>query len=168
MATVLDRLVRKELVRRRMDGRKIRFTPVGSPGAHAAVLMRQAMAAGSDPETALVTFAETLTPAEAATLRAGPRVGAGLDRRSAPHWPRRAHPGAGGQIIRTSMNAMPTHMTTWLTSSSHGMATSASIPGGDRRPAVRAHRPPDPGHRSWRRPERGSRGARRPCSARPA
>ena len=69
VATVLDRLVRKELVHRRMDGRKIRFTPVGSPGAHAAVLMRQAMAVGSDPDAALATFAQTLTPSEVATLR---------------------------------------------------------------------------------------------------
>jgi len=69
VATVLDRLVHKGLVRRRMDGRKIRFAPVGSPDAHAAVLMRQAMAEGPDPEAALVTFAQTLSRAEVATLR---------------------------------------------------------------------------------------------------
>lgn len=78
VATVLDRLVRKELVHRRMDGRKIRFTPVGSPGAHAAVLMRQAMAVGSDPDTALATFAWSLSPSEAATLRRA-LGGAGLE-----------------------------------------------------------------------------------------
>jgi predicted transcriptional regulator len=70
VATVLDRLVRKELVRRRKDGRKVRYTPVGSPGAHAAVLMRQAMDVGSDPDAALVNFAQTLSTSEAATLRA--------------------------------------------------------------------------------------------------
>jgi predicted transcriptional regulator len=69
VATVLDRLVHKELVRRRMDGGKIRFSAVGSPGAHAAVLMRQAMAEGPDPEAALASFARTLSPAELATLR---------------------------------------------------------------------------------------------------
>jgi predicted transcriptional regulator len=69
VATVLDRLVRKELVHRRLDGRKIRFTPVGSPGAHAAVLMRQAMEVGSDPGAALATFVRTLSPSEVATLR---------------------------------------------------------------------------------------------------
>jgi len=69
VATVLDRLVHKELVRRRMDGGKIRFSAVGSPGAHAAVLMRQAMAEGPDPDAALATFARTLSPAELATLR---------------------------------------------------------------------------------------------------
>ena len=69
VATVLDRLVRKGLVLRRMDGRRIRFAPVGSPDAHAAVLMRQAMAEGPDPEATLVTFAQSLSPTEVATLR---------------------------------------------------------------------------------------------------
>jgi predicted transcriptional regulator len=69
VATVLDRLVHKELVRRRMDGRIIRFAAVGTGGSHTAVLMHQALAAGADPETALVRFAATLSPAEAATLR---------------------------------------------------------------------------------------------------
>ncbi|MGO9028860.1 MAG: BlaI/MecI/CopY family transcriptional regulator [Acidimicrobiales bacterium] len=69
VATVLDRLVRKGLVRRRMDGRIIRFSAVGSQGAHAAVLMRQAMAVGTDTDAALVSFARTLSPSEAATLR---------------------------------------------------------------------------------------------------
>ncbi len=69
VATVLDRLVHKGLVRRRMDGGKIRFSAVGSPGAHAAVLMRQAMAEGPDPGAALASFARTLSPAELVTLR---------------------------------------------------------------------------------------------------
>jgi predicted transcriptional regulator len=69
VATVLDRLVRKGLVRRRMDGRRIRFSAVGSQGAHAAVLMRQAMAVGHDTDAALVSFARSLSPTEAATLR---------------------------------------------------------------------------------------------------
>jgi predicted transcriptional regulator len=69
VATVLDRLVHKNLVRRRMDGGKIRFSAVGSSGAHAAVLMRQAMAEGPDPDAALATFARTLSPSEVATLR---------------------------------------------------------------------------------------------------
>lgn len=78
VATVLDRLVRKELVHRRKDGGRVHYTPVGSPGAHAAVLMRQAMAVGSDPDAALSTFARTLTPSEAATLRQA-LGGAGLE-----------------------------------------------------------------------------------------
>jgi len=70
VATVLDRLVHKGLVRRRMDGRSIRFAPIGTQGAHAAVLMRQALSNGDDPTAALERFAETLSPEEAAVLRA--------------------------------------------------------------------------------------------------
>jgi predicted transcriptional regulator len=84
VATVLDRLVRKELVRRRMDGRKIRYSAVGSPGAHAAVLMRQAMDAGPDPEAALVTFVQSLSTSEAAALRRG-LGSSGLDPASSGH-----------------------------------------------------------------------------------
>lgn len=69
VATVLDRLVHKGLVRRRMDGRSIRFSAVGSGGAHTAVLMREALAAGNDPDAALARFAEILSPEEAAVLR---------------------------------------------------------------------------------------------------
>ena len=70
VATVLDRLVRKGLVQRRTDGRRIRFSAVGSQGAHAAVLMRQAMDGGEDADAALVSFARSLPPGQAAILRA--------------------------------------------------------------------------------------------------
>jgi predicted transcriptional regulator len=69
VATVLDRLVRKGLIRRRMDGRVIRFAAVGTRGAHTAVLMHEALAAGPDPDSALLRFAETLSPEEASILR---------------------------------------------------------------------------------------------------
>jgi predicted transcriptional regulator len=69
VATVLDRLVHKGLVRRRMDGRTIRFAAVGTPGAHTAVLMHEALSHGEDPGSALVHFAGTLSPEEAAVLR---------------------------------------------------------------------------------------------------
>ncbi len=69
VATVLDRLVHKGLVRRRVDGRTIRFAAIGSQGAHTAALMHEALTAGHDPDSALVRFAEILSPAEAATLR---------------------------------------------------------------------------------------------------
>jgi len=75
VATVLDRLVHKGLVRREMEGRHIRFTPIGSPGAHTAVLMHEALAAGSDRSTALVRFAQNLSPAEVAVLRRSLRAG---------------------------------------------------------------------------------------------
>jgi predicted transcriptional regulator len=68
VATVLDRLVHKGLVRRRKDGRTVRFAAVGTGGAHTAVLMHQALASGSDADAALVRFAETLSPAEAEVL----------------------------------------------------------------------------------------------------
>ena len=70
MATVLDRLVHKGLVRRRMDGRAIRFAANGSQGAHTAVLMHETLSRGDDPEAALARFAEILSPEEAAVLRA--------------------------------------------------------------------------------------------------
>jgi predicted transcriptional regulator len=57
-------------VQRRMDGRSIRFTPVGTQGAHAAMLMREALSdGGRHSATALRHFAQTLSPEEAAALR---------------------------------------------------------------------------------------------------
>jgi predicted transcriptional regulator len=70
VATVLDRLVNKGLVRRGRAGRTIRFDAVGSPGAHAAAQMHQALAAGQVTEATLVHFARTLSADEAAILRA--------------------------------------------------------------------------------------------------
>jgi predicted transcriptional regulator len=61
VTTVLDRLVHKGLVHRRMEGRTIRFATVGTRGAHTAVLMHEALAADDDPASALVRFAETLS-----------------------------------------------------------------------------------------------------------
>jgi hypothetical protein len=52
-----------------MEGRFIRFTAIGTPGAHTAILMHEALAiGGEDRESALVRFAETLSPSEAAVL----------------------------------------------------------------------------------------------------
>ena len=68
IATVLDRLVNKGLLRRRLEGRTIRFAPVGVRGAHTALLMRQTLAADGDPNAALVCFADTLSSSEAAVL----------------------------------------------------------------------------------------------------
>jgi predicted transcriptional regulator len=69
VATVLDRLTHKGLVTRRMAGRTIRFAAIGSKGAHTAVQMHQALSADSDPDSALVRFAENLSDGEAAVLR---------------------------------------------------------------------------------------------------
>lgn len=69
VATVLDRLTHKGVLKRRMDGRTIRFAPSGSKGSHTAVLMHHALAADSDPDEALVRFAENLSENEAGVLR---------------------------------------------------------------------------------------------------
>jgi len=87
VATVLDRLVHKGLVHRKMEGRFIKFTAVGTPGAHTAMLMHEALATGGDDrESALARFAETLSPSEAValaqTLRDLERNPSGADPRS--------------------------------------------------------------------------------------
>jgi predicted transcriptional regulator len=79
VSTVLDRLVHKGLVRRRMEGRTIRFTTIGTRGAHTAVLMHEALAADQDPESALARFAETLSHPQVGVLL---RVLQALDRKS--------------------------------------------------------------------------------------
>jgi predicted transcriptional regulator len=69
VATVLDRLAHKGLVRRRMDGRTVRFGPTGTGATHTAVVMHEALGATGDPDAALVRFAETISPSEARVLR---------------------------------------------------------------------------------------------------
>jgi predicted transcriptional regulator len=69
VATVLDRLVRKTLVRRRMERGSIRFAAIGTQGAYTALLMHEALTAVHDPESALIRFTATLSPAEAEILR---------------------------------------------------------------------------------------------------
>jgi predicted transcriptional regulator len=69
VATVLDRLVHKRMLRRRMDSRTIRFSAVGSEGAHTAVLMRKALEEDNDPDAALLCFVERLSDSEASVLR---------------------------------------------------------------------------------------------------
>jgi len=69
VATVLDRLVHKRMLRRRMDSRTIRFSAVGSEGAHTAVLMRKALEEDNDPDAALLCFVESLSDSEASVLR---------------------------------------------------------------------------------------------------
>lgn len=69
VATVLDRLTHKGVAKRRMDGRTIRFSAIGSKGAHTAVLMHHALAEDSDPDAALVRFVANLSDGETAILR---------------------------------------------------------------------------------------------------
>jgi predicted transcriptional regulator len=79
VATILDRLVHKGMLKRRMDGRTIRFTTIGSKGAHTAVLMHKALGEDGDPDDALRRFAEGLSESEATVLR---RALTGLDRKA--------------------------------------------------------------------------------------
>jgi predicted transcriptional regulator len=69
VATVLDRLVHKGMLRRRIDHRTIRFASIGSKGAHTAVQMHRLLAQDGDPEAALERFAEGLSDSEASILR---------------------------------------------------------------------------------------------------
>ena len=69
VATVLDRLVNKQMLTRRMDGRSIRFAVVGSKGAHTAVLMHKALGGGQRPRCRIVLFVEGLSDSEASSLR---------------------------------------------------------------------------------------------------
>jgi len=70
VATILDRLVGKGLVERRKVGGRINFTPIGTPDARAAVLMRQAMGSSADAAEVLQEFVRTLSADERAALRA--------------------------------------------------------------------------------------------------
>src|ERR1700691_2429476 len=56
VATVLDRLVHKGWVRRRMDRGSIQFATVGTRAAYTVVLMREALAADREPDSALMRF----------------------------------------------------------------------------------------------------------------
>lgn len=69
VATVLDRLTHKGLVRRRMEGRTILFAATGSGATHTAALMHDALEETGDPDAALIRFAETISDSEAAALR---------------------------------------------------------------------------------------------------
>ena len=68
VATVLDRLVHKGLVRRRIDGRVVRFRTTGTRADHAAGAMHDALVTSDDPTAALLGFVELLSETEADTL----------------------------------------------------------------------------------------------------
>jgi predicted transcriptional regulator len=69
VATMVYRLAEKGLVQRTTEGRPIRFVTIGDRGSHTAVLMHEALVIAGDPDSALVHFAETLSPSESAVLR---------------------------------------------------------------------------------------------------
>lgn len=69
VATVLDRLTHKGLVRRRMAGRSIRFIPSGTRASYTATVMHDALDASCDPRAALIEFAGSMKPSEVRVLR---------------------------------------------------------------------------------------------------
>jgi predicted transcriptional regulator len=69
VTTVLDRLTHKGLVRRRMEGRAIRFAATGTRADHAALLMHEALGATRDRDATLARFAEIVSRSEADVLR---------------------------------------------------------------------------------------------------
>jgi predicted transcriptional regulator len=68
LATVMDRLVVKGVLRSQLDGRAKRYRTTGNRGSHTAVLMYDALHADSDPALALQRFAESLSESEATVL----------------------------------------------------------------------------------------------------
>ncbi len=76
IATVLDRLVRKQLVNRRLLGRTVLFAPASTPADHASRVMLDALVMTSDPDEALAAFASSLSRAQRELLRRSLRGGA--------------------------------------------------------------------------------------------
>lgn len=68
--TVLDRLGRKHLVTRTRDGRAHRYQPATGRDALIAEAMLDALGGTDDHGAALARFVESVTPADAALLRA--------------------------------------------------------------------------------------------------
>lgn len=68
--TVLDRLLVKKMVHRERDGRAYRYSPTRTRDAATAELLNAALdTPGTDRTAALVHFAQTVDPDEAAALR---------------------------------------------------------------------------------------------------
>lgn len=67
--TILDRLVRKELVTREREGRAHRYFALRSKEAHVAETMNEALATADDRETALAHFLGGVSPDDVALLR---------------------------------------------------------------------------------------------------
>ena len=70
LATVLDRLVNKELLNRRQSGRVIHYSTADTRAVHTTLLMREALDATRDPDAALACFAQGLAKEQVGALRA--------------------------------------------------------------------------------------------------
>jgi predicted transcriptional regulator len=68
IATVLDRLSHKGIVRRRREGRFVLFSAVETRVGYAAALMREALATTERPAEAIVEFVRRSSREELATL----------------------------------------------------------------------------------------------------
>jgi len=73
IATILDRLDQKGIVTRHPEGRVHRYRANGSQAALSAMLMREALAVTSDPDSALDHFVRVLSGSEAESLGAALR-----------------------------------------------------------------------------------------------
>jgi predicted transcriptional regulator len=69
IATVLSRLSRKGILRRRIDGRAAVFTPLGTQADRAVSAMLEALAASGDRDAALERFVGAVRVGDAAVLR---------------------------------------------------------------------------------------------------
>jgi predicted transcriptional regulator len=72
--TVLDKLHKKGVLRRDLDGRAYRYEPALSREAHTAALMRDDWLSGGARAGALVHFVEGMSPEQTDTLRDALRV----------------------------------------------------------------------------------------------
>lgn len=69
VATVMDRLVVKGLLRSTRIRRVKRYRTIGTSSSHTAIVMHQALAAAEDPHETMRRFAGSLSPNEADILR---------------------------------------------------------------------------------------------------
>ncbi|MFF3554899.1 BlaI/MecI/CopY family transcriptional regulator [Streptomyces tsukubensis] len=79
--TVMDKVHRKGLLRRELDGRAYRYTAVATRAEYAAGLMNEAWSHGDCPTRALVAFVGTMSPEQRAALDEALRI---LDARGGP------------------------------------------------------------------------------------
>lgn len=67
--TVMDKLFKKGLLHRELDGRAFRYSPVDTREAYGAKLLREALEASSDRVGTFVRFLEQMPPEDAEALR---------------------------------------------------------------------------------------------------
>lgn len=80
--TVMERLFRKDFLKREEQGRAFLYEPASSRADYTAQVMAQALADSADRTAALVNFAEHVSPQEAKALWEA------LDRRRGNRWRR--------------------------------------------------------------------------------